>query len=70
MEQIKCIFCTGAISLLGTTPIDLFVLPDTWLYFPASLCSTIVTRFFAPTDALTPADSFVAAHRGSLIHVI
>src|SRR3989442_1253511 len=36
---------------------------------PTSLRSTIVTRFFATTDALTPADPFVIAHRGSLIHV-
>jgi hypothetical protein len=36
---------------------------------PASLRSTIITRFFATTDALTPAGPFVITHRGSLIHV-
>jgi hypothetical protein len=38
-------------------------------HFPTSLRSTVVTRFFATTDALTPAGPLVAAHRGSLIHV-
>ena len=38
-------------------------------HFPTSLGSTIVTRFLAPTDALTPTGSFVATSRGSLIHV-
>ena len=37
-------------------------------HFPTSLRSTVVTRFLATTDALTPAGPFVAAHRGSLIH--
>lgn len=37
-------------------------------HVPASLCSTIVTRFFAPTEALTPTGPF-ATSRGSLIHV-
>lgn len=36
---------------------------------PTSLGSTIITRFFATTDALTPAGPFVITHRGSLIHV-
>ena len=36
---------------------------------PTSLGSTIITRFFATTDALTPAGPFVIPHRGSLIHV-
>jgi len=38
-------------------------------HFPTSLGSTVVTRFSATTDALTPAGSGVAARRGSLIHV-
>ena len=38
-------------------------------HVPTSLGSTVVTRFPATTDALTPAGPFVAAHRGSLIHV-
>ena len=38
-------------------------------HVPTSLRSTVVTRFPATTDALTPAGPFVAAHRGSLIHV-
>ena len=38
-------------------------------HFPTSLRSTVVTRFFATTDALTPTGPFVAASRGSLIHV-
>jgi hypothetical protein len=37
--------------------------------FPTSLRSTIVTRFFATTDALTPTGPFLIASRGSLIHV-
>jgi hypothetical protein len=36
---------------------------------PASLCSTIITRFFAPTDALSPTGPCVIPGRGSLIHV-
>jgi hypothetical protein len=36
---------------------------------PASLRSAVVTRFFATTNALTPAEPFVAPCRGSLIHV-
>jgi hypothetical protein len=36
---------------------------------PTSLRSTIMTRFFATTDALTPTGPFVIARRGSLIHV-
>ena len=36
---------------------------------PASLRSTVITRFNATTDALTPAGPFVVAHRGSLIHL-
>ena len=36
---------------------------------PTSLRSTIITRFFATTDALTPAGPLVITHRGSLIHV-
>jgi hypothetical protein len=47
----------------------LFVRSLTQLYLPTSLGSTIITRFFATTDALTPAGSLLAAHRGSLIHV-
>jgi hypothetical protein len=38
-------------------------------HVPTSLGSTVVTRFPATTDALTPAGPFVAPHRGSLIHV-
>ena len=38
-------------------------------YFPTSLGSTVITRFCATTDALTPTDSLLAARRGSLIHV-
>ena len=38
-------------------------------HFPTSLRSTVITRFVATTDALTPAGPFVAANRGSLIHV-
>ena len=38
-------------------------------HVPTSLGSTVVTRFPATTDALTPAGPFRAAHRGSLIHV-
>ena len=38
-------------------------------YLPASLRSTVVTRFLATTDALTPAGPFVIACRGSLIHL-
>jgi hypothetical protein len=40
-----------------------------WHCLPTSLRSTVVTRFFATTDALTPAAPFVAPCRGSLIHV-
>ncbi len=36
---------------------------------PTSLGSTIITRFFATTDALTPTGPFVITGRGSLIHV-
>ena len=36
---------------------------------PTSLRSTIITRFFATTDALTPTGPFVVTCRGSLIHV-
>src|ERR1019366_8980823 len=36
---------------------------------PTSLGSTIITRFCATTDALTPAGPLVIPHRGSLIHV-
>src|SRR5213596_2715133 len=36
---------------------------------PTSLGSTIITRFIATTDALTPTGPFVIAYRGSLIHV-
>jgi hypothetical protein len=36
---------------------------------PTSLGSTIITRFFATTDALTPAGPLVITGRGSLIHV-
>jgi len=35
---------------------------------PTSLRSTIITRFFATTDALTPAGPLVITCRGSLIH--
>src|SRR5216683_949963 len=38
-------------------------------YLPTSLGSTVVTRFLATTDALTPAGPFVVTCRGSLIHV-
>ena len=38
-------------------------------HFPASPGSTVVARSPATTDALTPAGPFLAAHRGSLIHV-
>ena len=38
-------------------------------HVPTSLRSTVVTRFLATTDALTPTGPFVAASRGSLIHV-
>ena len=38
-------------------------------HVPTSLRSTVVTRFFATTDTLTPAGPFLAARRGSLIHV-
>ena len=44
------------------------VQPGSSHHFPTSLRSTVVTRFLATTDALTPAGPFVAAHRGSLIH--
>src|SRR6266702_4066316 len=40
-----------------------------WHCLPASLRSTVVTRFLATTNALTPAEPFVAPCRGSLIHV-
>jgi len=40
-----------------------------WHCLPTSLRSTIVTRFLATTDALTPADPFVITCRGSLIPV-
>jgi hypothetical protein len=36
---------------------------------PTTLRSTIITRFFATTDALTPAGPSFIARRGSLIHV-
>ena len=36
---------------------------------PTPLGSMVVTHFFATTGALTPADPFVIACRGSLIHV-
>jgi hypothetical protein len=36
---------------------------------PTFLRSTVVTRFFATTNALTPAEPFVTPCRGSLIHV-
>ena len=38
-------------------------------HVPTSLGSTVVTRFFATMDALTPTGPFLAACRGSLIHV-
>ena len=38
-------------------------------HVPTSLGSTVVTRFFATTDALTPTGPFIATSRGSLIHV-
>jgi len=38
-------------------------------HIPASLRSTVVTRFFARTNALTPTDPCLAVCRGSLIHV-
>ena len=37
-------------------------------HLPTSLCSTVVTRFLATTDALTPADPFFVVCRGSLIY--
>ena len=40
-----------------------------WHCLPTFLRSTVVTRFFATTNALTPAAPFVAHCRGSLIHV-
>ena len=43
--------------------------PGSSHHFPTSLGSTVVTRFPATTDALTPTGPFVAAGRGSLIHV-
>jgi len=36
---------------------------------PASLRSTVITRFLATTNALTPAEPFVTPCRGSLIHL-
>ena len=48
------------VSELGTRPQH---------HFPTSLGSTVITRFYATTDALTPAGPGVAANRGSLIHV-
>jgi len=54
----------------GTTPaLVSWVQPGGNHHVPTSLGSTVVTRFPATTDALTPAGPFVAAHRGSLIHV-
>ena len=54
----------------GTTSALLsWVQPDGDHHVPTSLGSTVVTRFPATTDALTPAGPFLAAHRGSLIHV-
>jgi hypothetical protein len=38
-------------------------------HIPTSLRSTVVTRFLATTDALTPTGPGLAACRGSLIHV-
>ena len=38
-------------------------------HLPTSLRFTVVTRFPATTDALTPTGPFVVAGRGSLIHV-
>ena len=38
-------------------------------HFPTSLGSTVVTRFAATTDALTPAGPWSPTNRGSLIHV-
>ena len=49
---------------------DLFVRSFTLFYLPTSLRSAFIRCFFATTDALTPADSFSAIHRGSLFHVI
>ena len=43
--------------------------PGSSHHVPTSLRSTVVTRFCATTDALTPAGPCVAAGRGSLIHV-
>jgi hypothetical protein len=43
--------------------------PFPFHHFPTPLGSTIITRFSATTGALTPADLFLAIHRGSLIHV-
>jgi hypothetical protein len=37
-------------------------------HLPTSLRSTVVTRFLATTDALTPAGPWIVAHRGSLIY--
>ncbi len=37
-------------------------------HLPTSLRSTVVTRFLATTDALTPAGPFIVADRGSLIY--
>ena len=39
-------------------------------YLPTSLGSTVITRFIATTDALTPAGPLVVPCRGSLIHLI
>ena len=44
------------------------MLPDGQHHVPTPLCSTVVTRFFATTRALTPTGPF-ATGRGSLIHV-
>jgi len=55
-------------ALRALRRLSLFVGWITPLYLPTSLGSTIITRFLATTDALTPVDSFVAAHRGSLLH--
>jgi len=54
----------GTTSALASWPP--FVL---WHCLPTFLRSTVVTRFFATTNALTPADPLVTAYRGSLIHV-
>jgi hypothetical protein len=40
-----------------------------WHCLPTSLRSTVVTRFLATTDALTPTGPWFIACRGSLIHV-